>query len=306
MKHTINLFWLVPLFFGAAVLIYSCNKSSDVSSEVETVEKAEDLDIQNLVNAIEQLNASRFGEIETKAWNWRNIFAFGVDGAAGLLTALSTQWWTCVGSAVAASLGFVQLWNLLDTTEQLTPNEQSVIIPENYILDATNPQDAGYLHNIIICDLFNEYGDELGQMSLDSLMWYISLNIADYTNTPVSSIYSDLQDQQEIVEACFVDTGYCATLEDYIDDLSETFPDSASSLDVFSPILSGIEIAAANGEEEDYVDDVVTLIQTANVPLDFKTNLLAGVKIAAASEQLWQVSCGGVIEDYPGGGVINP
>ena len=145
---------------------------------------------------------------------------------------------------------------------------------------------AGYYHNQIITDLYNEYGNSMLDMPAVELDSLISLKI-EYYNEHTGLQYNT--ESCDTVAVNFV-TDVCMNseiLDQCIQTFIQTYPEMSSEFQVIKAIFERLEEIDFDEDNGDFAAEATYVIGNANVPAEVKNRLETILSISNASIRLW-------------------
>lgn len=286
MKKFLFLLILFPLSFIA------CNNNEDEFKLAnESISKTEDVvALEQLNDDIIALNFQYPEPVETKARWWKYILTALVDGGVCFASLHIPMLQLCpLTCAITASVCFfnwidnkVESAPLLDKSISMThlQNEEWV----------GNGSSAGTLHNTVVNNLYDKYGEDFYEVPDTVLAYRIAKEMSVLTNQDSTIIYSMLKDNFEVINEC---VDYCTkdvSIHDYIVFLKRKFPENSQQLTIFESILEGMQKIDPIENNGEYVDRVMRIIDSSDVAEPIKQTLREGLTVANASARLWNTN----------------
>jgi len=274
-----NLFYIVAL---CAVLTTSCtNKESHNITPI----KEQDTDIVDLKNDLLALNNEMFGEqIETKAKWWKYLLTAIADAGVGLITGN-------IGYAISASsLTWTVFKNSVETSEGAenhSINDDKIALAYLEIADEEEELNDGTIHNKVIINLYNKYGEELFNKSEEVLIQNIAKEVAILTGCSAEEIFPDIhsaKSEMAIYTNAYIES---KSIDEYINHLIEYKPEKSEELEILKIALEGFQFVDAETDNGEYASRVTEIIYESNISPEMKEDLRSGVSVANASIRLW-------------------
>lgn len=244
--------------------------------------------------AIEQLKAdiialnSEYSEpVVTKAKWWKYILSALVDGGTCFIALyIPLVQYVSIGCAITASNLF---FNWIDNESVSAPLlEESISMTclqkEEWIGEGAS---AGTLHNTVIVNLYNEYGENFYEVPDTVMACRIAKELSILTNQDSTLLYSSIIDNLDVINECVDSCTTDTSIHEYIGFLKRRFPENTQQLTVFEPILEGLLKVNPIENEGEYVDRVMCIIDSSAVAEPVKQNLREGLTVANASARLW-------------------
>ena len=266
-----------------ACIVNACSISNGVDSAVE--EKSE-YDI--VVEQINALNREYFKD-STKAGWWRRVLLLAVADAGVFIgthdisasISASTLAWT-----VSATIFEDDGGNSGPVTQVNGPRDDGSEGSGLDITDGTG-SNVGEIHNTVILELYDEYGDALCSMPTFEVMNLVAGKVADLTDTAPNMVYAEVSGAVGEMEAYTDLYLNSSNIDEYIDGLIEMHPEAAAELEVLRPTLEGFQFVDPETDDGDYGRELIEIIDGSGLGPRSKTNLKAGISIANASVKLW-------------------
>lgn len=310
------------LFLGLALplsfFFISCATQEEEVTSIETNVNASYADVITQIKAIQipQKDLAVYEEeqnfVQNRGVRWRRFWRWlGIvmsDAVGGLKFqvnkgSLNTS--VDLANAIATS---ISTYKIFKSSEISTPQQFAKItstgLPTPILNDSTywksptgfdvypgsssdaEAHSSGYYHNRIITDLYNKYGNDILNLSV---------NVLDSLITQKVAVYNVEHDMNYTVEGC--DTAsvnfVCSTclnsesLEECIQTFTEQCPDMTSELQVIKAIFERLEEIDIDTEDGDFASEATYIIGNANIPDDVKVRLETILSIANASIRLW-------------------
>lgn len=151
--------------------------------------------------------------------------------------------------------------------------------------------NAGYIHNAVIINLYKEYGDSLKELSASDIDNIINKEYHKVINE-AGLIHSTNNHTNEInkyvVDRICALVSQCSDVEEIIMVLKAEYPECAKELEVLEIVMNNIINENMEVENlDDYTNEVVNTINGSQIPTNSKDVIKATVSITSASSQLW-------------------
>ena len=151
--------------------------------------------------------------------------------------------------------------------------------------------NAGYIHNAVIINLYKEYGDSLKELSASDIDNIINKEYHKVINE-AGLIHSTNNHTNEInkyvVDRICALVSQCSDVEEFIMVLKAEYPECAKELEVLEIVMNNIINENMEVENlDDYTNEVVNTINGSQIPTNSKDVIKATVSITSASSQLW-------------------
>lgn len=283
-----NLLKSTSIALAIMIAFSSCNKNEEV---VTSASQAQELAMKELKFDIEQLNKEKFGDAqlsETRIPRWlRWIITVAVDAGVSIASNIgtgisaSTLAWTVTKDEVTPAVTTSSINPPGTSLKYLTP-----LAPVN-----GNENDYGYIHNKVICDLYDLYGEGLFDLSIEELLPLVGHKVAEVTGKPyVTPSFTNEQESIELLENAMNLYKKSETSSQFMNGLKRQYPSIANELDVLQTTLEGYQHIDINTDKGEYAREVIQLVNKANISDYSKQTIVSGVSVANASTRLWNTS----------------
>lgn len=304
----------------ASVLLTGCSQEDTISLSNEKVHSFEELSVSiDLLNQKYAKCALLSDSVESatepkkaKAWFWfgRIISSVAAD-VAGSLSGSPSGVSVNIKQGIDSSISIWKMWEMKSEPENEPnndlKNDSSSVAPKrpaqlksgNIVINTTSvPQingrfiedNAGYIHNKVIIDLYEELGDELKNISADDLAVYISREYETVIKDAglVSKCQSEQVIDRSVVNQICELASNCDDVTEFIASLKKKYPMCAQELDILENAMQMIMSQELEEEQIDnYTRDVIKTVGYSNIPNNSKNIIKATVGVSAASSQLW-------------------
>lgn len=273
-------------FLSLVLLIFVGTACSEVSSDETLHGNPQKSDYQLLNENIKALNLEPAGP-HTRFWKgWKYIGGFGADSFMFFLT-------HNIKHSISAS---IHVYRFIKTLEEITSDEaESTLNDRDTAMSAFADKDDkfididndAYIHNTVILDLYDEYGEDLFEMDLDELYDAVTARVNEINGYNADDVIEDTSSLEEIDDAteAYIDA---ETPAEYIAELSAIYPDKAEQLSVLQSIFEGFLNADTDEAKTEYTSKIVDIIENSNISDEDKEDLKKSVCIANASARLWK------------------
>ena len=271
------------LFIITIALICSCTKSTlaEATQEEQSYEslKSELLELNSTLPVSER--------IETKGFKWWHYAIVGaVDAAGGFIPGGN------VASAISAS---TLAWGIIKdsrsvATKSLGSTNNNDISSINTSETALNFIDGnGEIHNKVIINLYEKYGESLFEKDEKELTRFISEEVSKETKTKFSD---NAISEKQLAEIKAIVNAYISseTIDEFINKLQLTSPEQSQLLEILNVILDGYDSLDVTNDNGKYEKSVQRIINNSQIPKSSKDKLNDAVSVANASSRLWNVN----------------
>lgn len=200
-----------------------------------------------------------------------------------------------VSAGASASVHAAQRLNLINTNNK-------PVISINSTLDSNNPYeqlpsysqfgtgaDAGYLHNLIISDVYQQYGNRMFDLNTNEL--FNAINTSAENNGAVPS--RNQEEMNRIINTFQYAYDNSENLEQFSSYISERYPNYKNEIAIVSEVVDYMQYVDPEENNELYMTNAFTIVNNSPLPETSKTSIRSGISVANASAQLW--SAGGTL-----------
>lgn len=152
--------------------------------------------------------------------------------------------------------------------------------------------NAGYIHNAVIINLYEKFGDALNEFSDLELANAINSEYDEVVRN--SNLISNATIENDIdIEAVnnFISlVGSCNDVDEFISRMSREYPACRNELEVIGSVLK--QLAEKDIDEDiidDYVEEIIYAIKSSAIPNNSKDVLKSIISVAGASRQIWDL-----------------
>lgn len=152
--------------------------------------------------------------------------------------------------------------------------------------------NAGYIHNAVIINLYEKFGDALNEFSDLELANAINSEYDEVVRN--SNLISNATIENDIdIEAVnnFISlVGSCNDVDELINTMIREYPACRNELEVIGSVLK--QLAEKDIDEDiidDYVEEIIYAIKSSAIPNNSKDVLKSIISVAGASRQIWDL-----------------
>lgn len=278
---------LMTLF---TVISCSTNQKDDFQRiENEMVEITPDY--LEVIDGINEINAG-LKSVETRARWWKYLCTAIADAGVSLIP----------GSNVAAGISASTLvWGMLKEVKKAVDDTRAATEPILSLRDSsvsltrlvdpdwnTYESDSdGYLHNRVIVNLYEDYGEALFDLSTSEFTDLAFAELArvegreiEYSQSEMDEIYTSID---EYVNAFITSE----TPDDFFNYLKIQYPGKNGEIEILKAAMDGFMALDVNKDEGEYVKKVMGVVDDSNLNDDSKKNVKSSLAVANASTRLW-------------------
>lgn len=272
-----NLF--VILSFAVLCVFTSCNKEYAAQVPVSENERV----FKDLRQEMVDLNQEKFGDaIDTKAKWWQYLITAVADAGVGFLSGN-------VGFAISASS---LTWTILKDSSAAEDKEidkslNSKQIAMSHLLLPDSDINDGVLHNEVIMNLYDKYGEGLFDLSEKTLLEEVVAELSDITGEDPETIIPNIDEAVAELNEYTEIYSSSSTVSEYISSLKQVHPEKSLDLDILEIVFEGFQYIDVTTDNGQYAYELAELIDDSDLPEDVKEDLKSGVSIANASRRLW-------------------
>lgn len=150
--------------------------------------------------------------------------------------------------------------------------------------------NAGYVHNVVLINLYNKYGEEFRTMSCDEVANLISIecdNVIKEAGLTTNTKICDTIDRKVVSHICDI-VDNVNNVDEFIRIMKKEYPECSNEFDILGETMN--KIMSKQMEKEDinsYNKEVNDAITNSNIPEESKTILKSTIGTACGSSQLW-------------------
>lgn len=274
---------IFALAFVAMLFISCSNKETNNAIPADVTENTE---IAALKNDLLALNNEMFGQqIETRAKWWKFLLTAIADAGVGLTTGN-------VGFAISASsLTWTVLKDVHRKVESKADNDPVKSVNDSTFamsyLEIDDEDNDGIIHNQVILNLYEKYGEELFALPEETLLQIVAEEVAAITGCLAEEVIPDItaaKSDMKVYTDAYIES---RSIDEYIEYLKIANPEKSDALDVLKITLDGFQFIDTTVDNGDYASRVIDVIDNSDVEATMKEDLKSSVSIANASTRLW-------------------
>ena len=265
--------------FLALLCISSCESSPELveDSQQESLDPA----FEELLVAIDSFEQENNFNIDspTRKINWG--FVVGCDSVPLVLFGSVGMWGVGLGIGILNSL-YSAFFEAGYTEVVPDPENTTTFFPDTQIAD-----NAGALHNAVICDIFEEKDEEeeeIAEMSDWELFCTVRDAVLEYL--PEESLGITEREFQQMMNT-IPDPRVYSDYDSYESAVLTMHPELQNELTVFYRVLPTVLAQDTEVLTESYVQGVTEIISNSSIPNDSKQGLISGILVQKASRFLW-------------------
>ena len=277
---------LMTLF---TVISCSTNQKDDFQRiENEMVEITPDY--LEVIDGINEINAG-LKPVETRARWWKYLCTAIADAGVSLIPGSSVA-----TGITASSLVWTMLKEVKSKQETRAVSEPVISIRDTSIsmtcLESPewkkyDSDSDGYLHNRVIVNLYEDYGESLFDLSTSEFTDLAFAELArvegreiEYSQSEMNEIYTSID---EYVNA-FISSD---TPDDFFNYLKIQYPDKNGEIEILKAAMDGFTALDVNEDEGKYVKKLMGIVDNSNLNEDSKKDVKSSLAVANASTRLW-------------------
>lgn len=280
--------YIIGVVIATAFIIVACNKNEEVTAP--TPQEINQAAFDALKSDIVQLNKDRFKEtsmVSTTRMKWWKWLIIGIADVGGSVLPSGG-----IAAGIAASTLAVKLCNNNIKKDNSQGAFYISVDNTNVALSHVENQawrnESGYIHNKVISDLYDEYGDDLFNLPEKELLEKANKKVAEITKqTYIPFTIAEEQQSLQAVHQAVDLYGQSTTAESYFGELKTIAPERANEINVIQVAFDELEQAMISEEKAVYVGEVVQHIDAANISMVSKDIIKTGITVANASGNLW-------------------
>ncbi len=290
-----KVFWVLSVIAIALVIAIGCETSQEPCSPQPTAKECNKPNEQPTdENAFEQVRMEianlnlQYVDKSPKGRGWRKarrvMFADMYGALSGYIHSRGI-----FGSFFSFFYGlFCSVRSSIDAARvdsggmQLVPQLQN---PQFEVITLNNAADSlGFLHNVIITDLFDRYGNNLRTMYRSELNNLIIGEINKYREAPetLGDLEAVYQDAKPVIDLYDENT-----LDPAINKAIELNPELENELLVIKSFCETVDDLAEEVREAEYTKSFCQIIESSELTEESKFIINAGVSVNVSSTNLW-------------------
>lgn len=296
------------LLLTMAILIVSCQKETtsnhaDVERDIQSAQTTQTLE-PTIPNTNFTIEDEAFKDLHAELEELSLLYPTEVNSRGRVW-----RWFTCViggdiiGAAIGACLGNPVLGAILGSLKGagiaagLNVNDRYIPKPQtpnpnmNIMSIAGNAQYAGYLHNLIIYDVYTTLGPNFENYS-----------DAELENCIATWAFTRMRKSVSATQAFYANSSYKTLLnyslnnyntlssEQLFRNISATYPSRANEIEsicIFGEQYAGYINQAT---KDNYTESFVSTVQNSSISHDAKNFIISVVKVANHSDNMWELA----------------
>lgn len=276
---------LISMFLIVAIL-FSTSGCSNVSDDNVYQGEMKTEALKNLKNDLLVLNSNYENnpELQTrfKFKNWFRCLVIAVADVAG----------TVFGNLDTGIILSERSNGLLDKIEGSLSKAPSSPLKSN-ALDGIEVGSAGYIHNKVLIDMYEKYGESMDTLTTEQLLDLASNEV--YNLTGEASLPLSKSDAVLLVDNVVGKMDLTKSISENIENLKTLTidPELQSKLDICGTFIEGLQMVDDN--DSTYFESANELIINSDLPTADKLELQDALSVGYASAKLWNTE---VLEDY--------
>jgi hypothetical protein len=283
MKKIIDLFVLLSV-----VLLVACSNNEVYPDETVSVKTDYSKEFADLNAQLEVFNQENGGP-SLRGWGrWWKIIAADAMGAAVGAGVSGGNAGVAVGLGAYASY---QMWNNTGgyqvSYDDGNDAEIAVIINSS---DA-RVDSVGYYHNVILSNLFDEYGDELFTKSRNTIINLICEELSELNTSVTAETISLIKNNSQLNKiSAIIDKTKNTDIDDIglLDKSITYYPELASELNVVKSYFNTIKSIASNEKIESYSNGFAQIVSNSQIPTASVKSINSSLSVAVNSNLLWK------------------
>ena len=257
---------------------------SNYEYEITTSSAFEDLNqellLLNQIYPSEVPNRGRF-------WNWFKRIVLGDVLGACAGTAIT---FSPIGAIVFGILGSINGY-LYEYHQEYGPTSypsEPTVSPNMNMASMQSAINAGYVHNMVIYEIFDTYGDEIYEMSDAVLCDKIISHCRQYIPVPIN-IETSLRTNttsKVLLNNAMRDYGIISS-EVILNGFSHTYPSISDELETLSIFCDHYTGLLNQDTRDSYTTSFISTVNASAIPIASKDFLIASISTANYSTKLW-------------------
>lgn len=187
----------------------------------------------------------------------------------------------------------VAVWKLWDTTKKADSNTLKINSEAVPNLNGNKIEDnAGFIHNKVIINMYEKYGDEL--------ISFTDAQMADVIDQEYNKVINDAQlvsvnsdnsvIDKDVVNHIYSIVSNCEDVDEFIDVITKEYPQCKSDFEVLKLAIDGLTTQSLPEDKVDaYTKDVITAVDDSKIAVDSKNLLKTTIGVSRGSSRLWVV-----------------
>lgn len=291
-------------FIGFTLLfISSCSHNSNVDGDVKLVNHTNinsctsySVIEEGTTAAFEELNQQLLllndiypSEIQSRGrvWNWFKRIIIGDFLGACLGGALT---WSPIGAVLMGIYGSMNgaIYEYYQENKPTSRPSRPTINPNMNSLSYQSAINSGYLHNLVIYDIFETYGDSIYNMSNATLQNTIIEHTEQYTIVPNSiknNFTSDITNKI-ILDNAIQDYGTIPS-ELILSSIENSHPNISNELETLAIFGDHYSELTTENTRNSYTSSFINTVNTSSIPTTSKNLIISSVSTANYSTKLW-------------------
>lgn len=269
----------------------SCSVNTDCESPVmyEDVKELSS-DYVEVIEGINEVNQNLIPAATRARW-WKYLCTAIADAGVSLIPGSS------IGTGIAASS---MVWTMLKEfkTKQVTRSASEPVISirdtsialtylESPEWKKYDSDSDGYLHNRVIVNLYEKYGESLFELSTQEFTDLAFDELAVVEGKPVEYSQSEKNELCASIDEYVNAFVTSETSDDFFNYLKTKYPDKNGEIEILRAAMDGFTALNVNEDEGDYVKRIMGLVDNSNLTEDSKKNVKSSLAVANASTRLW-------------------
>lgn len=149
-------------------------------------------------------------------------------------------------------------------------------------------EGPGLVHNKVICDLYEDKGENLFNLEKDELLPLVAEKVSIESDCTVEEASLLVSNQFDLVDQTVEAYLSSETIDEFIDKIKLSAPDKVVLLEVVDIILDGFDSIDAVEDNGAYCSSVQKIISESGISSGAKEMLISTVSVANASARLWK------------------
>lgn len=300
----ISLIGLISLIALVLLVTAACSNGTSVNEEVAimrsvdaelstaTIEDNADYTIafDELNAQLLQLNDVYPAEIQSRGpiWRWFKRIVLGDFLGAILGTAILPG--SVISGVVGAIYGSICAAQFTYSTEVGAPSEP-IEVTVNPNINTSSLQSAinsGYLHNLVIYEIYEDYGNNIYTMNDNTLRTKIAEYVGRYvliTNNVENVFLTNITHKMFLN---YVNENYdILSTEMVFNDLSNLYPNISNELETLSIFGNHYAELTSVSTRNSYTNSFISTVNSSSISTISKNIIISSVSTANRSSQLW-------------------
>lgn len=233
-------------------------------------------------------------------WKWvGRVFSSLVADVGGSITVSNSGVSWNIKQGIDCSINVWKMWDKKEKRDTTALKPKIAKSPEaininKYAIPTLNgnllENNAGYVHNSVIINLYNKYGEEFKNFTDMQIKKSINeeyINVIRNANLTTNVPINDTIDTKTVQHICEIAEN-CEDVNEFISALKKEYPLCKQDLDILKIAMEEIINGEIQNEDIDnYTIEIVDAINISQIPTNNKTILKTTIGVAGASSQLW-------------------